>query len=240
MASFVKGSERRMQAPAISALRDGERLDQKTFHERYEATPEHVRAELIGGIVYIASPQKTPHSRGARFVTRWLDEYGEATPGTECLPGVTNILGAESEPEPDHCLLVLPDFGGQTWENDRGYLAGSPELIVETSWATEARDLHQKKDDYEKAQVREYVVVALRSQKVFWFGRRGGKFAAMRPGRDGILRSRAFPGLWLDPTALLQNDRARLLAVLREGLASAEHAAFVAKITARKRKRGAK
>jgi hypothetical protein len=173
-------------------------------------------------------------------VTRWLDEYEEATPGTECLPGATNIMGLESEPEPDHPLLVLPEWGGQTWVNERGYLAGSPELIVETSWSTESRDLHQRKDDYEKAYVREYVIVALRSQKVFWFIRRAGKFAALRPGKDGVFRSKAFPGLWLDPVALLQNDRARLLAVLRAGLASKEHAAFVAKLAARKRRKRAK
>jgi hypothetical protein len=32
-------------------LEPGDRLDQKTFHERYEAMPEHVKAELIGGVV---------------------------------------------------------------------------------------------------------------------------------------------------------------------------------------------
>lgn len=103
---------------------------------------------------------------------------------------------------------------------------------------TESRDLHQKKDDCEKARVREYVVVALRSKKVFWFIRRGGKFAEMRPGPDGIFRSKAFPGLRLDRDALLKRDRARLLTVLREGLASTEHASFVAKLAARKRRNG--
>lgn len=31
-------------------LENGDRLDQKTFHQRYEATPPDVRAELIGGV----------------------------------------------------------------------------------------------------------------------------------------------------------------------------------------------
>jgi len=54
------------------------------------------------------------------------------------------------------------------------------------------------------------------------------------PDADGILRSEVFPGLWLDPAAFLKRDGRRLLAVLRQGLASPEHAAFVAKLAAKK------
>jgi Uma2 family endonuclease len=231
MANVMKSAARRTLAakPTLPPLKNGDRLDQKTFHERYEAMPEHVRAELIGGIVYMASPQKLPHGRSTWTVGRWLGAYEDATPGTEVLPGVTNIMGPKSEPEPDQCLLILPACGGQTTEDDKGYLCGAPELIVESSLTTESRDLRQKKNDYEKAGVREYVVVALRSQKIFWFALRSGKFEDMKPDADGIYRSRVFPGLWLDAEALLRRDRKKLLAVLRKGLRTPEHRAFVAK-----------
>lgn len=78
-----------------SPLVHGERLDQKTFHERYEAMP-HVRAELIGGIVYMASPQKRRHSRSHPLLLRWLDECEEHTPGVERLANPTEwVAGAE-------------------------------------------------------------------------------------------------------------------------------------------------
>ncbi len=217
----------------LPPLENGDRLDQKTFHERYEAMPKHVRAELIEGIVYMSSPMKRPHGRITTPVIRWLAEYEEATPGTEVLVGVTNILGPESEPEPDGCLIILPECGGQTWEDKKGYLNGAPEFIGEIGYATESIDLHGKKLDYEKAGVREYLVVALRLNKVFWFVRRRGKFRDLAPGPDGIFRSEIFPGLWLDAAALLRRDRERLLAVLRQGLASTEHAAFGAKLAAK-------
>ena len=51
---------------------------------------------------------------------------------------------------------------------------------------------------------------------------------------DGTLRSRAFPGLWLDPAALLAGDIAAVLATLERGLASPEHAAFVAELAGRR------
>jgi hypothetical protein len=41
----------------LPPLVNGDHLDQPTFHERHEAMPD-VRAELIGGFVYMSSPQK--------------------------------------------------------------------------------------------------------------------------------------------------------------------------------------
>ncbi len=218
------------RARALPPLENGDRLDQPTFHARYQAMPEDCRAELIGGIVYVSSPQKVPHSKAQQLVVRWLDEYAEATPGTEALLNNTQILGPDSEPEPDACLFIVPQCGGHVFVDEDDYLHGAPELIVEVSSSTESIDLHRKKQDYEKAGVREYVVLALRTQQVFWFVRQRGKYREVPLPADGIFRSRAFPGLWLDAEALLRTDRQGVLAALRRGLASPEHAAFVARL----------
>jgi hypothetical protein len=47
-----------------------------------------------------------------------------------------------------------------------------------------------------------------------------------------LYRSTAFPGLWLDPQALLTGDRKRLREVVDLGCATPEHAAFVARLAA--------
>lgn len=219
---------------ALPPLENGDHLDQKTFHERYEAMP-NVRAELIGGIVYMASPQKSPHGRYHHKLNYWLGEYENATPGTECQLNSTTLLAANAEPQPDACLLILPEHGGQTWEDDDGYLNGAPEWVGEISDSTESIDLHRKKQDYEKAGVREYMVAAVRTNQVYWFCRRRSKFKELAPGANGIFRSEVFPGLWLDADAFLRRDGKRLLAVLREGIASPEHAAFVKKLAGKQR-----
>jgi Uma2 family endonuclease len=233
MIAAPKSASRRTRE--IPPLQNGDHLDQKTFHERYEAMPPNTRAELIGGIVYMSSPMKPPHGLYSSPLYRWLDEYVEATPGTESMPGVTSVLGPQSEPQADGCLVILPEYGGQTWEESRGYLAGPPEWLGEISDSTESIDLHTKKEDYEKAGVREYTVIALRQKKVLWFIRRRGKFKELSSDSDGIFRSEVFPGLWLDPAAFLRRDRKQMLAVLRQGLASPAHAAFVAKLTKKRR-----
>ena len=214
----------------LPPLENGDHLDQPTFHARYQAMPEDCRAELIGGIVYMPSPQKIPHSETQLLVVRWLDEYAEATPGTKALLNNTQILGPKSEPEPDACLYVTPGHGGRVFVDEEDYLHGAPELIVEVSSSTESIDLHKKKQDYQQAGVREYVVLALRLQQIFWFVRTRGKYRETPLPADGIFRSRIFPGLWLDAEAMLRGQRPGVLAALKKGLTTDEHSAFVAKL----------
>lgn len=226
-----------LRSNRLPPLENGDRLDQKTFHARYQAMPEDFRAELIGGIVHVPSPQKIPHSKAQRLVVRWLDEYTEATPGTETLLNNTQILGPDSEPQPDSCLFITPDYGGQVYADKDDYLHGAPEMIVEVSSSTESIDLHGKKQDYQKAGVQGYVVVALRAQQVFWFVRQCGKYKEVPLPAEGIFRSQAFPGLWLDTEAMLRCHRQGVLAPLKRGLASPEHTAFVTKMQKRASKK---
>ncbi len=60
-----------------------------------------------------------------------------------------------------------------------------------------------------------------------WFVLRDGQYERLVPGDDGVLRSEAFPGLWLDASALVQHDLPTVLGTLQQGVASPEHAAFV-------------
>jgi Uma2 family endonuclease len=215
----------------LPALESGDRLDQKTFHERYEAMPEHIRAELVGGIVFLPSPWKTPHGRMRAKVCYWLCNYVDATPNTEALDNATVILDPDSEPQPDASLLITAAGQGQTHEENE-YIVGAPELIVEVALSTEAIDLHLKRSDYERVGVREYVVVILRQRRVRWWVWRGQRFEERTPDADGLFRSETFPGLWLDPEALLLLDGRRVAEMVRQGTATPEHTAFVARLAA--------
>ena len=66
--------------------------------------------------------------------------------------------------------------------------------------------------------------------EIFWFGQEKGVLVQRLIGGDGLYRSTAFPGLWLDPQALLTGDRQRLRTVLDVGCATPEHAAFVGRL----------
>jgi Uma2 family endonuclease len=105
-------------------------------------------------------------------------------------------------------------------------------MMVEIADTNLGVALHAKRADYEKAGVQEYLVVDLKAQRLHWLMRRGDRFVDLAPGPDGVYRSEAFPGLWLDPAALFRRDTERLRTVLDEGLATPEHAAFVEKLQA--------
>src|SRR5262249_14219646 len=131
--------------------------------------------------------------------------------------------------QPDGLLRILPEFGGQTL-NDPKFVAGVPELIVEVAHTSRYTDLGPKFDEYERLGVLEYVVRSVEPDEVLWFVLRAGRFVDHSAGSDGIYRSEVFPGLWLDPNALLASDVRRLQSVVERGCATPEHAAFLARL----------
>ncbi len=215
----------------LPPLIEGQRLDQPTFHARYEAMPPGTRAELINGVVLMPSPIGVEHSLAHGPAHVWLDCYRENTPGLQVLIDASTALGLKSEPQPDVQLRILPEYGGRT-KSDRGFVEGVPELLVEVSHASRYTDLGPKLEDYERVGVREYLVRTVEPDEVYWFILRAGRFVNLEPGADGIYRSEVFPGLWLDPIALRAGDTRRLRSVVNLGCTAPEHAAFVARLAA--------
>ncbi len=211
------------------ALVEGQRLDQPTFHSLYETMPPGTRAELINGVVLMPSPVGPAHGRAHFPTIAWLSYYVESTPGVEGMDNTSTAMGVKSEPQPDVLLRILPEYGGRT-QTDRQFVKGVPELLVEVAHTSRYTDLGPKLEDYERAGVFEYIVLALEPDEVFWFVLRNGRFMDLPPGSDGMYRSEVFPGLWLDPNALVAGDTRRLRAVLDLGFATPEHAEFVVRL----------
>ena len=216
----------------LPPLVDGERLDRATFHERYEAMPPETRAELIGGIVYMGSPLGYAHGTWDSDISDWLGHYKRWTKGIGKAHNATVQFDDYGEPQPDIQLRIPEALGGQSRIVD-GYVSGPPELLVEVAKSSRRIDLGPKKADYERAGVLEYVVVGTDPEEIRWFERRGGRFVDRPADPDGIFRSRVFPGLWLDLRAFFAEDTDHVIAVLEQGLATPEHAAFVARLAAR-------
>jgi Uma2 family endonuclease len=211
----------------------GDRMTQADFHRRYQHYPDDAKFELVGGIVYMASPTRIAHGEHGATLGTVLGLYAISTPGVVASGDATCILGEESEPQPDHLLRILRECGGRSWVDDDEYLRGPPEWVGEIAYSSRAIDLNQKKDDYQRAGVCEYLVHSLEDRTLHWFD-----FVAhnrIRPSRDGVLRSRVFPGLWIHEEALLSRNGTRLVEVLNKGLASRAHAVFVRRL-ARARK----
>ena len=64
-----------VNATTLPPLENGDCLTRKEFERRYAATIGNPKAELIDGVVYLASPTKNPHARYHALMTAWLALY---------------------------------------------------------------------------------------------------------------------------------------------------------------------
>jgi Uma2 family endonuclease len=217
---------------SIPPLEAGDRLTREEFERRYHAMPEVKKAELIEGVVYMPSPVSQARHGGphARIVT-WLGCYRAHTLGVGCGDNSTVRLDLDNEPQPDAVLRIEPGHGGQSQDTVDGYIAGAPELVVEVAASSVSYDLHDKKNAYRRNGVCEYVVWRVGDRAIDWFVLRGGDYVSLAPA-GGVLRSERFPGLWLAAPALVADDMLTVLGRLGEGLATAEHSAFIARLRA--------
>jgi Uma2 family endonuclease len=218
----------------VPELVQGDFLSRDEFLRRWEAMPDVKRAELIRGVVYMPSPLSLEHGDVDNQVAGWLAVYAALTPGCRASNNATWLMGEDEAPQPDTSLRILPECGGQSRVEGR-YAAGAPEFLAEVCISSTAFDLHQKLEVYEEAGVQEYLAVLMREREVRWHRLTGARFQVLPAPADGVYRSAAFPGLWLDAAALLRGDLARGLAVLHDGIKSPEHKQLVDQLAARRR-----
>jgi len=215
----------------IPPLRNGDHLDRIEFERRYNAMPHINKAELIEGVVYMPSPVSfESHGRQHFQLNTLLGLYEFQTPGVLGADNATVRLDLDNEPQPDVVLLIEPASGGRTTITD-GYITNGPELAAEVAASSVSIDRNAKFRVYRRNGVCEYILWRVEDDEIDWFILRGGQYELLPAGKDGIVRSEVFPGLWIDVAALLTGNRARMLTVLQQGLASPEYAAFVAKLS---------
>ena len=223
------------RAGGVPLLQAGDRLSRAEFERRYSAMAHVKKAELVEGVVYLPSPVSHLHHGGPHSqLGMWLRLYKTRTPGTLCSDNATVRLDLENEPQPDLLLCIQPEHGGQVAVGSAGYFEGAPELVVEVTASRASYDLHDKLRAYRRNGVREYLVWRTLDGAFDWFVWREGEYVPMPLAIDGILRSEVFPGLWLDTAAALREDDPAVIVTLERGLASSEHAAFVAQLAGRR------
>lgn len=195
-------------------LESGDRLTREEFHRRYCARPDIKKAELIQGVVYVASPTRSrQHGKPHSLMDGWLNVYAARDPDLEVDNNSTVFMG-DSEVQPDVCLYRRST--GRVRETDTGYLEGAPDLVVEVAASSASYDLHDKLELYRRMGVPEYIVWQTEDERISWFRLRDGRYAPIEPDESGIIESEIFPGLRLNVAAMLAGDRNGVLATLAE------------------------
>jgi Uma2 family endonuclease len=194
-------------------LDSGDRLTREEFHRRYCERPDIKKAELVEGVVYVASPVRADvHGMPHADVVVWLGTYRARTPGVHLSDNATVQLDDENEVQPDAILWREEPGGARLTE--KGYVEGAPQLVVEVAASSASYDLHDKLGAYRRNGVREYVVWRTLDRAIDWFRLREGEYVRVEPDERGVIESAQFPGLRLHVTKLLAGDLAGVLAEL--------------------------
>jgi Uma2 family endonuclease len=212
-------------------MENGDRLTRPEFERLYDAMPDLKKAELIEGIVRMGSPVGFRRHSAPHFdAIGWLSHYRAATAGVIGGDNGSIRLDLDNMPQPDIFLIISPEHGGQVRVSEDDYVELGPELVVEIAASSVSYDLHEKLEVYRRNGAREYLVWRVKDRTFDWFVLREGRYHRIQPADDGTLRSEVFPGLWLDPEALIRGDLAAVFQAVQRGLATPEHAAFVERL----------
>ncbi len=212
----------------IPPLESGDRLNRHEFERRYTAMPHLKKAELIEGVVYLASPLRfRSHGQPHGQLITWLGVYQVFTPGVALGDNATVRLDLDNEPQPDVLLLIDKPARGQAKISEDDYVEGAPELVAEVAASSASIDLYDKKRAYRRNGGQEYIVWQVLENKLDWFYLQNGEYLPLAADANGVIKSQVFPGLWLSINSLITGDMTTVLAVLQQGLNSLEHTQFV-------------
>jgi len=129
--------------------------EQRFSWQDYQSWPDDERWELIGGLAYAMSP--APSIKHQSVAARLYSRLERALAGKACSPFIRPIdvhLSDFDVVQPD--VLVVCDRSKIT----PSHIEGAPEVVVEVlSPATAVKDQREKKALYERAGVKEYVLV---------------------------------------------------------------------------------
>jgi Uma2 family endonuclease len=222
---FVTPSHHKLES-IIPPLENGDRLTRAEFERRYHAMPHIKKAELVEGIVYMASPLRmTQHGEPHASVMGWLLIYKAFTPGVQLGDNCTVRLDLDNEPQPDALLRIETE--GLSTISEEGYVEGAPELIVEVAASTVSLDVHDKLKIYRRNQVQEYIIWRFEDNALDWFRLKNEEYILLKADKKGNIKSEVFPGLWLNLEALLTGNLIQVIETVQQGIATTEHQNFV-------------
>ena len=212
-------------------LHSGDRLTRAEFERRYEQHPDLAKAELVDGVVYVtrrvpARGHAIPHAH----IVGWAGFYKAYTPRIQAANNGTLRLDLDNELQPDASVWI--EDNGRAIVDEDDFLAGAPEFIIEVAFSSASYDLHDKLRVYRRNGIQEYLVLLTYSEEVCWFNWQGEEVVEIEADAQGVLCSRALPGLWLDAAAFWRGDLGTVLRVLQQGIDTPEHSAFVERLRA--------
>ncbi|MFH1108606.1 MAG: Uma2 family endonuclease [Planctomycetota bacterium] len=183
-----------------------------TFSDFLELIREDQKADLLDGVIYLASPENADHNDLLRWLTVVLDLFIEDRRlGRLTINKVAYRLSDRTAPEPDLAFVAANRI-------DRikpGYIDGPPDLAVEiVSPDSVDRDYEEKRRRYEAAGVLEYWIIDPLESTATFLVREGDVFVE-QIAREHLYHSRVLEGFELDVRWLWQRPLPATMPIVR-------------------------
>ncbi len=183
-----------------------------SFGDFLELIHEDQKADLIDGVIYMASPESLEHNDLVLWLGTLMRLYVE---GRDCgrvtVNKVAYRLTPMNAPEPD-LAFVRKD---RLHILKKGYVDGPPDLAVEVvSPESVERDYQLKRSRYESAGVAEYWIIDSDERKAFFLANGANGFTEASV-RDHLYESTVLPGFKLDVRWLWQRPLPPALAIVQ-------------------------
>lgn len=165
-----------------------------TFEDFCETIREDQKADLIDGVIYMASPENTDANELFGWLLMVVRGYTRRRKlGRVFGSRVALRLSAEHGPEPDIAFVQRENLHLV----QRGHVAGAADLAIEiVSPESVDRDYNRKRELYQEFGIPEYWIVDEMEQAVTLLRLKKGKYREVRP-KKGILSSEVLSGFWL-------------------------------------------
>lgn len=175
------------------------------FDEFCELIKDGQKADLVDGVIYVASPDNTDANDLNMWLCTLMRIYvQQKNLGNVYASRVAFRLDDRNGPEPD-IGFVRKEHRHRI---ERGRVDGPPDLAVEiVSPDSVDRDYGKKRDQYEKFGVEEYWIVDELEERVTLLHLAAdGRYREIEP-EEGFLCSRVLPGFALRPEWFWQTPR---------------------------------
>lgn len=176
--------------------------DLVSVEQFYRLVPDGQKADLIEGVIYMASPDSLRANELTGFVYRLLEAFLEARGigGKVFFSRFACRLGEFHAPEPD-VGYVGPERVGLI---EPGGMRGGPDIAVEVvSRESRHRDYDDKRRLYEEAGIPEYWIIDPIQKRVEFLVLESGRYQLAPLEANRFFRSRALPGFRIDVDWLL-------------------------------------
>ncbi len=155
-----------------------------------------------------------------------VNHYRLFTPGIYVCLHVPVELDDETRIVPGLISMVNHGRLRQCEPVERGF-KGPPNFVLDVFAADEMAEYETRKALFERFGVVEYVAVEdADSPKLYWNRHNGERFETAVADRNGIIKSKALPGLWVSPQALACRDWWTILMHIDRGVTRLGHHEF--------------